>query len=86
MEQRPSWEASRFSAIQKFPRILYNPQIRYRIYKYPPSVPVLSQINLVHVPITRLEGPSYCYPPIYALVFQVVSFPEDIMLITYPSS
>ena len=30
-----------------------------------------------HIPIP--EDPSYCYPPIYAWVFQVVSFPQDFL-------
>ena len=53
MEQSPFWEANRFSASQEIPRILWNPIVHYRIYKCPPPVLILSQINPVHFPLLR---------------------------------
>jgi hypothetical protein len=50
MEQNPSWEANRFSGSQEIPRLLRIPKVHYRNHKYPPPVPVLSNINPIHSP------------------------------------
>jgi hypothetical protein len=42
MEQSPSWEANSFSASQEISRILWNPDVDYRIHKSSPPVHILS--------------------------------------------
>jgi hypothetical protein len=50
VEQSPSWEASRLSASQENPCVLWNLKVHYCTHKSLPPVPILSHINPVHAP------------------------------------
>jgi hypothetical protein len=53
-EHSPSRKDTHFSASQEIPRILWNLNVHYHVYKCSPPVPFISQINLAHTSTSHL--------------------------------
>jgi hypothetical protein len=47
-ELGPSWEAANCVATKKFPSILWNRKVNYRVQRSPPLTPILGQINPIY--------------------------------------
>jgi hypothetical protein len=81
MEQSPSWEANSFSASKKTPRILWNPQVHYRIHKSPSPMCILSQIDLVHALQTHFSNILFnIIPPFISHVYSSYFFTSILFL------
>jgi hypothetical protein len=83
-ELSSSWEAANCAATRELPSISWNPRVHYRDHKYPPLIPILSQIDPVHTIPSYLS--KIYYPPTYVLVFLVISFLLAFASISYMHS
>jgi len=70
-----SWEVKRFSTSQKNPRILLELMVHYHVYKCPPPVPILSQIDPVHAPQIPLPEDQSDLYRLLPRAKQYISFP-----------
>jgi hypothetical protein len=80
MEQSPSWEACSQSASQEILRLLWNPEVHYRVHNSPPLDPILSQTLPVntHTHTVFLRSVLILSSRLRQ-VFRVVSFLSNIL-------
>jgi hypothetical protein len=70
MELSPSREAASCAVIEELPIILWDPKVHCHVYKRPPLVPILTQINPAHT------APSYLSKISFNIVHLPTSWPS----------
>jgi len=66
MEQSPPREINSNSASKEISRLLWNPNVHYRVHNSLPLFPTLSQMNPVHI------LPSYFFQTHYNIIFPFI--------------
>jgi hypothetical protein len=74
MVQSPFWEAQMSSANKEVPLILWNQAAHYHIRQSLLTLPILSQIDPVHDPITLLENCKIIFPSMTRSLKRSLSF------------
>jgi len=64
----PTWEANKSSTSHEISHTLCKLKVHDIVYRSPPSIPVLSQINEV----LFCQNPLKCFSPSYSYLFQLV--------------
>jgi len=76
MEQNAPWEAKSSSTSQEIPHILQNLKVHYHIYKSPPLLPVMRQINPIHASYRISWKFNFLFPSYLCLGHPSVIFPS----------
>jgi hypothetical protein len=79
MEPRSSWEAASFAVTREFANILCNTKFHCCVHKRLPSVPILSQINLVRTTT------SYLSKTHFDVIFSRLGFLSELIPFGFPT-